>query len=160
MPQQITIDPDSPTCGSTDECATALSQKFGGDSKSLLETAGAVLQAPDGSYRYSTSVGGKDDSFQFSAMLPKGYKLAALVHTHPGADADGQVFSPNDLKTAQSLKIPSYVRFLNDNSFRRYQPGQTPTQNMNIHGSHFASKVAKGDPVADLAQALLQAKQP
>lgn len=143
MPDQVTLDPTSPPYDSADLAATALADKFGGDKKSQLETAGVIFQGPDGKYRYSSSIGGRDDSFQLAAQIPKDHTLAALVHTHPGADAAGQVFSPNDLKMAQQLKLPSYVRFLNDGSTRMYQPGKTATQNM--PKGRFSVKVAKGD---------------
>jgi hypothetical protein len=146
MPTRITLDPTSPGFDTADAAAHALASSFGGDSGGL-ETAGVIYQCPDGKFRYSTSIGGRDDSFELAAQIPKGYTLAAIVHTHPGKDAQGQVFSPNDLKVAQSLKLPSYVRFLNDNSLRRYVAGQTPTQSMNINGARFGSKVARGDPV-------------
>lgn len=157
MPTQVTLDPTSPLFDSTDLAASALADKFGGD-KQALETAGVILHGPDGKYRYSTSVGGRDDSFQLAAQIPKGHTLAAIVHTHPGADAAGQVFSPNDLKMAQQLKLPSYVRFLNDGSTRMYQPGKTATQNM--PSGRFSIKVAKGDPLPPPTTGLMAQNTP
>lgn len=157
MSTQVTLDPASPSFDSTDLAASALADKFGGDTKAALETAGVILHGPDGKYRYSTSVGGRDDSFQLAAQIPKGHTLAAIVHTHPGKDVAGQVFSPNDLKMAEQLKLPSYVRFLNDGSTRMYQPGKTATQSM--ASGRFRIKVAKGDPLAPNTGLMAQATQ-
>jgi hypothetical protein len=146
MPQKITLDPTSQPYETADQAATALADNFKSKKTPGLETAGFVLKDVDGKFRYSTYVGGTDDHFEFAAQLPRGYSLAAIVHAHPGKDAAGQVFSPDDLEMADKLKIPSYVRFLNDGSTRSYTPGKTAMQNM--PSGRFVRKVARGDDLA------------
>ena len=112
------------------------------------ESAGLIMQHPNGQYFHTIPIpSAQHDQFAFRAALQKGWKLAAIYHTHPGADTEGQVFSPQDLQTAAQMGIPSYIKFLNDGSIRKYAPGQTKTQDQRIPGSSFTNKVAKGDPV-------------
>lgn len=138
----IGVDPKSPAFDSVDEAANALAASF--PSKGS-ETAGMVYKSSDGKFRFSTTIPGSDDHFALRAAVPKGASLAAIVHSHPGKDARGQVFSGDDLKTADQLKLPSYVRFLDGNSVRAYRPGVTKTESMAGVGSVFGQHVAKGD---------------
>lgn len=152
MPAQgpiVTPDTNSPAHGSPDEAADAVSKSFGGTPTG--EQAAVIFQRPDGSHVYSTIAPQTDhDSFALRAQMPKGYKLSGIVHAHPGQDDQGQVFSPNDLNVANQLKVPSYIRFLKDNSIRKYTPGKTATQDYRMDGQVKSLKtwqVAKGDPL-------------
>lgn len=118
--------------------------------KDLQEHAGVILKDPSGKY-YATdpTVSAIHDQFALKVQLQKGWSIAGVYHTHPGADQLGQYFSPNDLNVANQLKVPSYIRFLKDDSIRSYTPGQTSTRRIDYPGSPFGLHVAKGDPVAD-----------
>jgi proteasome lid subunit RPN8/RPN11 len=126
------------------------------------ESAGLLLQHPNGQYFHTTPITSLEhDHFALRAALQKGWKIAGIYHTHPGDDADGQVFSPNDLQVAAQLKVPSYIRFLKDGAVRKYVPGQTQSQNLpSPSNPRFSRKVATGDPVdVDAIRARLQALQ-
>lgn len=142
----ITPDPDSPEFDSQDAAAHALADKFGlHDNK---ETAGLLFKTPKGKYVYSTTLAGTGDHFELRAAMPKGHALAGIVHSHPSDEPSSQVFSTDDLGVADQLKIPSYVRFIHDNSTRKYVPGQTEIQHMTLPGqAKFPVKVARGDDV-------------
>lgn len=140
--QRILIDPKSPKYDSLDEAAQAFAALF---PNGASETAGMLFKDADGKYVYSTTTPGSADHFELRAAFPQGVSLGAIVHSHPGKDSYGQVFSPDDLKMADQLKLPSYVRFLDANDTRVYRPGVTPTEKMQLAGTLFGAKVAKGD---------------
>lgn len=142
MPNPITVDPKSAKYSSLDEAAKACSALFPNDAG---ETAGVVFKNPDGQYLCSTTVPGTADNFELRVAVPRGVSLGAIMHSHPGKDAYGQVFSPDDIKTADQLKLPSYVRFLDANDTRVYRPGITQTEKMQLVGNKFGAKVARGD---------------
>ena len=142
MPSPVGIDPDSPTYDSIDEAAHGFTDKLGKGGK---EHAGVLVQTPEGKYQYSTIIEGDRDSFQLAIKIPKGCKLAGIMHSHPGDDEISQVFSPGDVTTANQLKVPSYVLFSKDNSVRKYVPGVTQTRDMQLVGLHSSQKVAQGD---------------
>lgn len=147
MPDQtpaVTPDSSSPFFSLPDAAADAVSKIFGGNSGT--EQAAVIFRRPDGSHVYSTVAPQVlHDKFALRAQMPAGYKLSGIVHSHPGDDDDGQQFSSQDLDTATKLGVPSYVRFLRDNSIRKYVPGQTHTSFM---GTGFnRQKVAHGDPL-------------
>lgn len=146
-PPAVTLDPASPIFRTADAAANAVSRDFAKQIQS--EQAAVVFQHPDGTYRYST-VAPQDthDAFALRAQIPQGHKLAGIVHSHPGTDADGQVFSPHDLDVSNQLKLPSFIRFNNDNSIRKYVPGVTATQNTQVPGNKFGVKTAAGDALA------------
>lgn len=150
MPTRIGVDPQSPAFDDLDAAATALGARF---PASGAESAGMLYKGADGKFRYSTTVPGTDDHFELRAIVPRDSSLAGIVHSHPGKDAAGQVFSPDDLATAAQLKLPSYVRFLDANAMRVYRPGVTPTQNM--PNGRFSRTVSRGDELrAQIAQQL------
>lgn len=142
----IGVDPKSPAYDSVDEASRALAATFPDREH---ETAGMVYKSADGKYRFSTTISGSGDHFALQAAVPAGASLAAIVHSHPGNDALGQRFSQDDIETANKLKLPSYVRFLDRNSVRAYRPGITKTQDMPMSGSKFSQRVSRGDPLSD-----------
>ena len=112
------------------------------------EQAAVVIRRPDGTYGYSTVAPQQThDSFALRAQIPQDHVLAGVVHSHPGSDSLGQVFSPQDLQVADKLKVPSFIRFNNDNSIRQYVPGTTSTQLTPVPGNRFGVKSAVGDPI-------------
>lgn len=149
MPKQsqlVTLDTNSPSFKTAGGAAAAVSKDFALTKDS--EQAAVVIRRPDGTYGYSTVAPQQThDSFALRAGIPKEYSLAGIVHSHPGTDAIAGVFSPQDLQVAESLKVPSFIRFNNDNSLRQYVPGTTKTQQTFIDGSKFGVKSALGDPV-------------
>lgn len=146
-PQAITLDAASPSYATADAAADAVSKAF--PQQKDAEQAAVLFQRPDGTYGYSTVAPQEDhDNFQLRAQIPKGHKLAGIVHSHPGQDSLGQVFSPKDLDVSDQLKVPSFIRFNNDNSIRKYVPGTTSTQRTSISGNAFGVRTAKGDAIA------------
>lgn len=141
----VTLDPNSPTFKTPDGAADAVSQGF---AQQPGEQAAVVIRRPDGTYGYSTTTSQQQEGFTLRALLPKGHTLAAIVHSHPGDDDRGQVFSTDDLNTAAQLNVPSYIRFDHDNSIRKYTPGTTKTQKTTMSGDKFGVNTAVGDPIA------------
>jgi hypothetical protein len=141
----VTLDPQSPVFKTRDAAANAVSIDF---PKYPNEQAAVVIKRPDGTFGYSTKTSQDAEGFALRALLPKGYSLAATVHSHPGDDARAGVFSPDDLQSAQQLGVPAFVRFSKDNSIRQYIPGVTKTQKTTMSGDKFGVNTAIGDPVA------------
>jgi hypothetical protein len=143
----VSLDPNSPSFDTPDAAADAVSKDFGKDQRN--ESAAVVIQRPDGSYGYSTPAPQKDhDNFALKAALANGHKIAGIVHSHPGTDDNGQVFSQHDLEVAEAMKVPSFVRFLKDDSVRKYVPGTTKTSWLSTPGTRLKARVATGDPIA------------
>lgn len=141
------VDPNPTFYEDQDESGFNALSELGDDSQ---EDAGLILQNPEGKYTYTHPLSSSQhDHFGFRAALQNGWKIAGVYHTHPGSDADGQVFSPDDLSMAAKLGVPSYIKFLKDGSIRKYMPGQTQTQNMPAVGNKFGLKVSTGDPLPE-----------
>jgi len=161
VPNQLptaSVDPNDTGQGDLDTSAwSALHGISDGDQ----ESAGLLMQHPNGQYFSTTPIPSQQhDHFALRAMVQKGWKIAGIYHTHPGNDADGQLFSPDDLQVAAQLKVPSYIKFMKDGAIRKYVPGQTASENMPAPGSKFPRKVATGDPVDSAAiQARLRVLQ-
>ena len=138
----ILPDPTSPEYDTTDAAAHVLANLFakGGNN----ETAGILYKTPSGKYVYSTTLQGDGDHFELRAGVPKGHSIAGIVHTHPTDDPASQVFSQNDIDVASQLKVPSYVRFLHDNSTRKFVPGVTKAEYTPVSGSVRGQHTAKG----------------
>lgn len=141
----VTLDPQSPVFKTRDAAANAVSVDF---AKYPNEQAAVVIKRPDGTFGYSTKTSQDNEGFALRALLPKGYSLAATVHSHPGDDERAGVFSTDDLNTAKQLGVPAFVRFSKDNSIRQYIPGQTKTQKTTMSGDKFGVDTAYGDPIA------------
>lgn len=152
-PDPIGIDPQSPQFDDVDAAARAFAATFPNNGN---ETAGMLYKAADGKFRYSTTIPGTDDNFVLRALVPKESSLAGIVHSHPGKDALGQYFSANDLATADQLKLPSYVRFLDGDQVRVYRPGVTKTEHVPMSGSRFEQTVARGDELAPIKAQIAQ----
>lgn len=89
-----------------------------------------VYQTPDGKYHYAAPKGGeKRSSAKAKLSYPKGAKIVALVHNHPGADDGRELygqdkFSPADIQQAKALNVPSYMSYGKDMAIRSYTPGK------------------------------------
>lgn len=150
-------DPVAKPVDSLDAAALAFKNQL--DPKAHTEQAGVFYGTPTG-YQPSIPVTQREhDRFALRASIPKGDTLGAIFHNHPGDDERAGVFSSEDIQTATQLKVPSYVMF-QDGSVRKFVPGTTKTHSMRFTGDRFDTKVADGDPVVELANALMQAKQP
>ncbi len=144
VPVPVTLDPASKSFRNADAAADAVSKDFAKQKDD--EQAAVIFQGPDGLYRHSTVAPQHDhDNFSLVTRVPQGHKLAGLVHSHPGTDAYGLVFSPKDLDVADRLKVPSFIRFNDDNAIRKYTPGKTATQKTTFSGDRFGVKTARGD---------------
>ena len=86
---------------------------------------GGVLLERDGKYYYTIASTSKDPThFEIRAAFPSTYKLAGLYHTHPGTDEDSRWFSPEDLRVAGVLRVPSYIGVQFENgAVRRFTTG-------------------------------------
>lgn len=90
------------------------------------EYMSVVYQAPDGRYQFAEPQGGEHRAKADAKLtFPKGSKLLALVHNHPGMDVEdgrgdrGQSkFSPEDVQQAKELGIPSYITYGADMTIR------------------------------------------
>lgn len=157
MPKQVASvsqDPQSPEFDTADLAAKSLEPQLSVSANKGVEFAGVLFQNARGKYQYSTLIPGDHDNFKLSAQVPKGSKIAAIVHSHPGEDDVGQVFSPNDIQIANQLKVPSYVHFLKSGSTRKYVPGKTATRFLNSSSRLDRPRVADGDPLDDSAAPL------
>jgi hypothetical protein len=133
------------------------------DPANKSEQAGVMYVDADGKYRMSIpTTQRRTEGFALRMQPPEGSKAAGIFHTHPGNDADSQMFSPNDLAVADKLKIPSYVMFTKTGEIRRYTPGVTKTHRVYIPGSQDQDYAADGDKVVDPATmvAALRAQTP
>lgn len=153
-----TVDPNDTGQGDLDTSAWSVLHGVGDADQ---ESAGLIMQHPNGQYFYTAPIPSQQhDHFALRAAVQKGWKIAGIYHTHPGNDADGQLFSPDDLQMATQLKVPSYIKFMKDGAIRKYIPGQTASENMPAPGNKFPRKVAPGDPVDSAGiQARLQVLQ-
>lgn len=139
------VDPNDPGQGDLDTSAYSVLHGISDDSQ---ESAGLLMQHPSGQYFYTTPIPSQQhDHFALRAAVQQGWKIAGIYHIHPGNDADGQLFSPDDLQMAAQLKVPSYIKFMKDGAIRKYVPGQTQSQNLPAPGNKFPRKVATGDAV-------------
>jgi len=86
---------------------------------------GGVLLERDGKYYYTIATTSKlPDHFEIRAAFPSTYKLAGLYHSHPGTDADSRWFSPEDVRVAGVLRVPSYIGVQFENgAVRRFTTG-------------------------------------
>lgn len=152
------VDPNDPGQGDLDTSAWSVLHGIGDDDQ---ESAGLIMQHPSGQYYYTAPIPSQQhDHFALRAAVQQGWKIAGIYHTHPGNDADGQLFSPDDLQMASQLKVPSYIKFMKDGAIRKYIPGQTASSNQPAEGNKFIRKVASGDPVDSAGiQARLQMLQ-
>lgn len=151
MPKKIiaiaTPDPNSPAFDSPDDAADAVSKSFG--STPDQEQAALIFRRPDGKNVYSTTSVHAHDEFEMHAQVPKGYALSGIVHSHPTGDDTRQFFSPPDLAVAKQLKVPSYIRFNNDASIKKFEAGKTREQPYYPNGlaGGAAGIGSKGDPL-------------
>jgi hypothetical protein len=145
MPKQFPIvgpNPQNPKFDSVDLAASEASKDF--KKQPNIEQSAALFKTSDGKFSYSPSVTNEQhDNFGMRVQMPQGTTLAGFVHSHPGKDELAHYFSPDDISHANQLKVPSYIRFSNDDSLRRYTPGQTSTTYLRGLGDH----VSTGDPV-------------
>ena len=134
LKQQVPTAALDPTCvwqPSKDQAAiTGLNNAAQQGNK--LENGGAIFQNGDGQYCYSIPVSSKQgEHIQFNVTPPTGTKLAAIYHTHPDG-LDSGSFSPDDVDTANKLKMTSYIKALKSGAIKRFDPGVTPTRSGGI----------------------------
>jgi proteasome lid subunit RPN8/RPN11 len=110
---------------------------------------GGVLLERDGKYYYTIASTSKDPThFEIRAAFPSTYKLAGLYHTHPGTDADSRWFSPEDVRVAGVLRVPSYIGVQFENgAVRRFTTGMhteiEPNANYYKHGRIALGEIVK-----------------
>jgi proteasome lid subunit RPN8/RPN11 len=86
---------------------------------------GGVLLERDGKYYYTIASTSKDPThFEIRAAFPSTYKLAGLYHSHPGTNEESRWFSPEDVRVAGVLRVPSYIGVQFENgAVRRFTTG-------------------------------------
>ena len=91
-----------------------------------IEYAGAVY-TDKGMYCYTNPVtNGSPYHFQVRIAVPKGSRIVALYHTHPAAGPDSEFFSWEDVKTAKSMHLISFIRVLETNRTLVFDPNCDP----------------------------------
>jgi len=119
------------------------------------ELGGVIYSDPSGRYMYSDPQGDqRTGSFRAEVRIPKNAKPVALYHTHPhmveGEQKLSEMFSADDVKTANAMKLASYIRSMASGNIRKYHPGVTPTRPEG--GSRFSrGRISEGE-LLDLAK--------
>lgn len=99
------------------------------------EWGGLIFQGADGQYyalNPMTSKSGKEVKIS-GKPYDKGDKFAGIYHTHPAGD-QSKHFSPGDVETASTHKVPSYVAFQEGGDMRVFEPGTSKTHRFRTHG--------------------------
>lgn len=113
------------------------------------EYGGAVLER-DGRFYFTAPVTNRRRAhIAFSVVVPARHRIAAIFHTHPDHDTEGEKFSTNDVSQAKELNVVSYLGVLADRTVRVYDPLNMPTQRHREPGSLVGrGEVAAGRVVA------------
>jgi hypothetical protein len=111
---------------------------------------GGVLLERDGRYVYSLAqTSGMPSHFELRASFTSEYKLVGLYHTHPQG-FDGEVtrwFSVEDVRVANTLKVPSYIGVEYEHGdVRKFTPGKTATTTERAAG-YVMGKIALGEVI-------------
>jgi hypothetical protein len=114
-----------------DQAAVAAEQSCESMSWHSGNEFGGVLLERDGKYVYSIAqTSGLASHFELRATFTSEYKLVGLYHTHPQG-FDGEVtrwFSVEDVRVANTLKVPSYIGVEYERGgVRKFTPGKTAT---------------------------------
>jgi hypothetical protein len=126
-----------------------------GKTSDSAEQSGVIYKNADGNFAPSIPLqSARHDSFALRAQVSKGQSIAAIWHSHPGNDEFAGYFSPNDLKVADQLRVPSFIRFNSNGAIRRYTPGETRTSKIALPGSRTQITVARGEAVKALPAAM------
>jgi hypothetical protein len=103
---------------------------------------GGVIAECLGSYHVSTPVTNRDEvHVEYEVRIPRGCQLAALYHTHPSNDGRPTRFSPDDVNTARTLGVPSFIGVWADRSVRLFDPSMVATKD---YGRLSAGSSARG----------------
>lgn len=113
------------------------------------ELGGVVYKDKDGFYSYSNPQGDeRSGKFKAEVRIPRSATPTAIYHTHPGygdAAEPAESFSPDDVKTADQLKMLSYIRAMESGNIKKYEPGKSKTESLGF-GVH-RGKQATGETV-------------
>jgi len=102
---------------------TAVKEALAHHRSAEQEYAGAIFRCDD-QYGYTTPrTSGRHDRVRVQITLPKGSKLAAIYHTHPGAAHEARFFSEGDTESAAQLRVPSYLGVVRTGDIRLLVPG-------------------------------------
>jgi hypothetical protein len=110
-------EPAYPTVDEAAIAAEHVALKVSGD----FEYGGAIYRASNGLYGFTVPQT-NHDPFNINIRAKFSGTLVAIYHTHPGNTILSQEFSPLDKDTARSLKVPSYIGVVMDQTVRRYNP--------------------------------------
>ncbi|MDX6769877.1 MAG: DUF4329 domain-containing protein [Elusimicrobiota bacterium] len=125
------------------------------------EYGGAVLSS-EGRYYFTEPVTNRRTAnIDFSVAVPRGYRLAAIYHTHPDEGDQTDLFSPNDVRQAKALEVVSYIGVMRDRTVRVFDPLNMNTRRHQVSGSLVSrGEVAEGRVVAYDLPVSLAASEP
>lgn len=130
---------DSPTFVDMDSAARyALSNigrthdsEFGGSLVRCARRDGTVLVAT------SATTQGLELSVSFNTSVPRSWRLCEIIgryHSHPTNAPYGEYFSPGDIQTAESEKLPVYLLVSKTGQMKVFRPGKSPKTFLKISG--------------------------
>lgn len=93
---------------------------------------GGVLLERDGKFYYTIAGTSKDPThLELRVGFPSTYHMVGLYHTHP-AGHEGETsrwFSPEDIRVAKTLRVPSYIGVqYEQGAVRKYIPNVSRTE--------------------------------
>ena len=130
-----------------ESAARAAEQVAMAETKGCREFAGVILRSAAG-YTYTAPVRGDREDFTLHVRLHVGESLAALYHTHPVClrdNADTRLFSPQDVRQAWVLRVPSYIGVMADHTIRRFDPSHDSTEAVSYPAT---DRIARGSIVS------------
>lgn len=116
------------------------------------ELGGIIYQDKGGRFLYSAPQGDqKTGKFSATVSIPASAKVAGIYHTHPEGHGDPELFSPDDVRTADAMKLASYIKALSSGNVRKYMPGATSTRPLRAGGSILTrgQRVSEGELMRD-----------
>ena len=108
---------------------------------------GGVLLERDGKFYYTIAQTNKDTThFELRVSFPSTYRLAGLYHSHPGTEESARWFSPEDVRVAGVLRVPSYIGVqFEGGAVRKFVTGMHTEAEMNAN--YKPGRIALGELV-------------
>jgi hypothetical protein len=136
-PEVLPASEVSTACFASLEAAAVAGLDAAQKASSIEEFAGAVLISGN-SYCYTTPVSNqKDGEFKIRILVPHGYKLAALYHTHPDY-SESEFFSKGDIQISKSTGLISFIRVMSKDRTMVFDPQRDKAEismlSMRAHG--------------------------
>jgi proteasome lid subunit RPN8/RPN11 len=108
---------------------------------------GGVLLERDGKFYYTIAGTSKDPThFDIRVGFTSQYRLAGIYHTHPGKEDTSRWFSPEDVRVAGVLRVPSYIGVqFEGGAVRKFVTGMHTEAEMNAN--YKPGRIALGEVV-------------